>query len=122
METSGDLQGTVIGVGTLVAIGVLIYGTFVDTTLFGVETLTVAGWVFAITLGAVAILHASVGQYDLTWGFGGVAIGWLIVLLGTDEQIILGVFVLVLSGLYVVLVTRRRNRELATETVDDDTG
>ena len=118
METTGDLQGTVIGVGTLVAIVVLIYGTFVDTTLFGVETLTIAGWVFAITLAAVALLHASVGQYDLTWGFGGVAIGWLMVLLGTDEQVLLGVFVLVLSGLYVVVVTRRRNREIAAEMAD----
>ena len=111
MEDSADLQGTVIGVGTLLVVAVLAIGTFVTPTIAGVETTSLAGWIFALTLGAVAALHATVGQYDLTWGFGGVAVGWLFVLVGTGVQVILGLFVLVSSGVYVVLVTRRRNRE-----------
>ena len=111
MAETADLQGTVIGVGTLVVVAALAYGTFISTTIVGVDSMTVAGWVFAATLLVVAALHASVGQYDLTWGFGGAGIGWLFVLAGTGYQVVIGLFVLVLSGVYVVLVTRRLREE-----------
>lgn len=111
MDQATNLQGTVIGVGTLLVVGVLAYGTLVSSTILGVETVTAAGWLFAGTLGTVALLHAAVGQYALTLGFGGVGAGWLFVLLGTGVQVVLGLVVLLLSGLYVVLVTRRHARE-----------
>lgn len=111
MDEATNVQGTVIGAGTLLVVGVLAYGTLVSTTLAGVETMTVAGWLFALTLGAVALLHAASGAYDLTLGFGGVGAGWVFVLLGTGAQIVLGLVVLALSGLYVVLVTRRHARD-----------
>ncbi|WP_254862429.1 hypothetical protein [Halovivax gelatinilyticus] len=113
MDDSADLQGTIIGLGTLLVVAILAIGTFLTPTIAGFEPITLAGWVFAATLGAVATLHALVGQYDLTWGFGGVAVGWLFVLVGTGAQVLIGLFVLVVSGLYVVLVVRRRNRALA---------
>ncbi|WP_290814261.1 hypothetical protein [Halovivax sp.] len=111
MEEAADLQGTFIGVGLLAMIAVLAYGTFVDETIVGVDSMTVAGWVLALTLVAVAALHAAVGEYDLTWGFGGAGIGWVFVLAGDGTQVIVGLIVLALSAVYVALVTRRRKRE-----------
>ncbi|WP_247731639.1 hypothetical protein [Halovivax limisalsi] len=116
MDESADFQGTTIGVGTLLVVAVLAYGTFISPSVAGYEPLTLAGWIFALTLAAVAILHASVTQYDLAGGFGGVAVGWLFVLSGSGAQVLVGLAVLLVSGGYVVLVTRRRSRDAQSGT------
>lgn len=127
MEETADVQGTVIGLGTIVAIAVLVYGTLVSETVGGVATITVAAWVLAATLAAVALLHGYVGQYRLAAAFGGAAVGWLFVLLGTAIQVLLGLVLLVGSGAVVALVAVRRRgggaaTDVATSGVEDAPG
>ena len=112
MERTADVQGEIIGIGTVVAVLVLGYGVLVGDTIAGIETMTVAGWVLSVTLVGVAAVHASVGQYNFTWGFGGAAVGLVFVFTGEGSRVLLGLTLLVLSGLYVALLTRRRSREI----------
>lgn len=116
MSETADVQGEVIGLGTVVAVGFLAYGIVVSETVMGVDTTAAAGGVFAITLLVVALLHAKVGQHDLAWGFGGAASGLLFVFVGTGSAVVIGLSILVLSGLYIVLVTRRLKREAKTNS------
>ena len=111
MTETVDVQGTAIGIGILVAAAVMMYGTVVSETIVGVDTTTVATWVFAVTLAVISVAHAFVGQYDLAGGHGGAAVGLLFVLLGTDGQVAIGLLVLVLSATYIAVVTLRRKRE-----------
>ncbi|GAB7018596.1 hypothetical protein [Halostagnicola bangensis] len=106
-----DVQGTAIGVGTVIAMACLVYGTVVSQTIVGIDTTTLAMWVFAATFLAVGTLHAAYGHGNLAWGHGGAAAGWLFILLGTSGfQIGVGLLLLVLSGAYIVLVTLRLRR------------
>ena len=111
MQETADAQGAVIGVGTILVVGILLYGTIVNETPFGVDRVVLAGWVLAGTLFALALVYFSVGQYDYTWGFGGIGASWLFILMGSGNQILLGYAVFVLSGIYVVLVTLRLQRD-----------
>ena len=113
MDETVDVQGEVIGVGTVVAVAILAYGTVVNETVAGVDAVTAAGGVLALTLLATALLHAKVGQHDLTWGFGGAAVGLLFAFFGSDSGVVIGLFVLLLSGLYIALVTLRLRRDEA---------
>lgn len=111
-----DVQGTAIGVGTLVAVAFLAYGVLVSGSIVGVDTTTLASWAFAGTFAVVAALHAAYGRMDLAWGHGGAAGGWFFVLLGSSVfQIALGLFLLVVSGTYIALVTLRARREGGAE-------
>lgn len=107
-----DLQGTAIGVGTLVAVGFLAYGVLVSGSIAGIDTTTLALGAFAGTFVVLAALHAAYGRSDLAWGHGCAAGGLLFVLLGSGVfQTALGIFLLVVSGAYVALVTLRARRE-----------
>ncbi|ELY77995.1 hypothetical protein [Natrinema gari] len=109
MAETVDLQAPVVGAGLVVAIGVLVYGRVVSETVVGIDAVVGATWVLAATFAALAAIHASVGQYDLTLGHGGGAVGWLLVLLGsTAAHVALGLGLLVLSGGYIAIRTRRR--------------
>ncbi|MFP9062404.1 hypothetical protein ACLI4R_18035 [Natrialbaceae archaeon A-chndr2] len=106
-----DVQGTVIGVGLLVAVALLAVGSFLSETVLGVDTLTLAFWVLAGTFAVISVLHAWVGQYNFAWAHGGAAFGWGLVLLGSSGfQVFLGVVLLVLSGAYIALLSRRVTR------------
>ncbi|MFP9190213.1 hypothetical protein [Natronosalvus vescus] len=108
MTETLEVQGTVVGIGLLAAVLVVAFGTIVSETIFGVDTLTVAMWIFAATFAVISLLHAWVGQYNFAWGHGGAAFGWGLVLLGSSTfQIGLGVALLVLSGIYIALLSRR---------------
>ena len=114
MTETVDVQGTAIGIGILVAAAVMVYGTFVSETIVGVDTTTIATWVFAVTLAVISLAHAFVGSYALAGGHGGAAVGLLFVLLGTTGvQVAIGLLVLVLSGTYIAVVTLRFKRDAA---------
>jgi steroid 5-alpha reductase family enzyme len=120
MADSVDLQDPVVGGGFLLAVAVLVYGAVVSETIAGIETTVAATWVFAVTFAVLAAVHASVGQYDLTLGHGGAAVGWLFVLLGsTGQQVVLGLVLLVLSGSYIAIRTLRRRRDGSEEQSED---
>jgi len=70
MAATTGLQGRIIGAGLLAAIGLLIYGTIVNETIVGVDATVATTWVFAATFAVLAVVHASVGRYDLTLGHG----------------------------------------------------
>lgn len=107
-----DLQGSAIGVGTLVAIGLLAYGVLVSDTIVGVDTTTLALGSFAGTFVVLTVLHAAYGRTDFAWGHGGAAGGLILVLLGDGGvQIALGLFLLAVSGTYIALVTLRARRD-----------
>ncbi|MFC6719328.1 hypothetical protein ACFQGT_03435 [Natrialbaceae archaeon GCM10025810] len=112
MTETVDLQGEVIGLGTLAAMAVLLYGTFVSTEIAGVAAVDVATVIFAGTFVVVAALHAWIGQYNLAWGHGGAGAGLLFVLLGESlQRVAIGLLLLFLSGAYIALVVRRLHRE-----------
>ncbi|ELY72674.1 hypothetical protein [Natrinema pallidum] len=109
MAETVDLQAPVVGAGLVAAIGLLVYGRVVSETVVGIDATVGATWVLAATFAALAAVHASVGQYDLTLGHGGGAVGWLLVLVGsTGAHVALGLVLLVLSGGYIAIRTRRR--------------
>ncbi|WP_222920086.1 hypothetical protein [Natrinema sp. SYSU A 869] len=109
MAETVDLQMPVVGAGLVVAIGLLVYGTVIGETFVGIDTSTGATWILAATFAVLAVIHASVGQYDLTLGHGGGAVGWLLVLLGsTGAHVALGLVLLALSGGYIAIRTKRR--------------
>lgn len=111
MDETADVQGEVIGVGTVAAVVALIYGTFVSDSIVGIDAVTVAGWILAGTLVAVALLHARAGKREFTWGFGGAAVGMLFVFTGEGSRVLVGLLLLLLSGVYIAVVTRRLRRE-----------
>ena len=113
MTETVDVQGTAIGIGIILAVVVMAYGTVVSETILGVDTTTIATGVFAVVLGVISIAHAFVGSYALAGGHGGAAVGLLFVLLGTGVEIAIGLLVLVLSGIYIAVVTLRLKREAA---------
>lgn len=111
MGDTADVQGEVIGLGTILAVAILAYGIVVSETVAGVDTMDAAGGVLAVTVLVVALLHAKVGQHDLTWGFGGAAVGLLLVFAGSGNNVLIGLVLLALSGSYILIVTRRLKRE-----------
>lgn len=118
MDGTVDVQGQVIAIGTLLAIALLAYGTLVDQSLFGFETFTLAFWVLAVTFGVLAGVHLRFGRSDMSLAFAGAAVGWVLVLIADDGAwTALGLLLLVLSGVYVALLTRRE-REAASEQAD----
>ena len=108
MTETVDAQGTVVGIGLLVAVGVLAYGAVVSDSILGVDSMTAAMWVFALTLGVISLLHAFFGEYNLAWGHGGAAFGWVFVLAGSSGfQVAIGLVLLVLSACYIAILTIR---------------
>lgn len=107
-----DLQAVAIGVGTLLAIGFLAYGTVVSGTVFGVTTTTAAAWAFAATFAVLATLHAATGRTDLALAHGGAAVGWGLVLVGSSGvHVLVGLFFLAVGGGYIARTTIRARAE-----------
>ncbi|WP_263020818.1 hypothetical protein [Natronobiforma cellulositropha] len=108
MAETVDAQATTIGLGMLVVVCVLLYGTVVDPTPFGVESMTLAMWVFAAMFATVALLHAVVGRGDMALAHGGAAVGWVLILVGTGVgQVTVGLVALAAGGIYIVRTTVR---------------
>lgn len=107
-----DLQAVTIGVGTLLAIGFLAYGTVVSGSVFGVPTTTAAAWAFAATFAVLAALHAATGRSDLALAHGGAAVGWGLVLVGSSGVYVpVGLFFLAVGGGYIARTTIRARAE-----------
>lgn len=107
-----DLQAVTIGVGTLLAIGFLAYGTVVSGSVFGVATTTAAAWAFAATFAVLAALHAATGRSDLALAHGGAAVGWGLVLVGSSGvHVLMGLFFLAVGGGYIARTTIRARAE-----------
>ncbi|MCU4740799.1 hypothetical protein OB955_07355 [Halobacteria archaeon AArc-m2/3/4] len=107
-----DLQAVTIGVGTLLAIGFLVYGTIASPSVFGVATTTAAAWAFAATFAVLAVLHAMTGRTDLGLAHGGAAVGWGLVLVGSSgAHVLAGLLLLGLGGGYIARTTIRARTE-----------
>jgi len=106
-----DVQATTIHAGMVLAILVFAYGTIVSPSILGVETTTVASWVFAATFAAIAVLHGAYGRTDLALAFGGAAVGWGSLLVGSSPlAVTAGLLALVVCGSYIaVVMIRERN-------------
>ncbi|ADD06483.1 uncharacterized protein Nmag_2930 [Natrialba magadii ATCC 43099] len=108
-----DVQQETIGVGTVAALVLYGYGTFVDETLFGYEATTLAMWVFVGTFAAVAVFHGAYGRRDFAAAHGTAALGLGVFLLASDgRQALLGLLLLLGGGIYIAITTIRVRREL----------
>ncbi len=116
MREMVDVQPTTIGVGTVIALGILIYGTLFGGTLLGVEPVSAALWVLAATFVAVSLLHGAFGRRDLAVAFLGAGVALITVLQAeTGSGITLGLAGLVVAGSYVaVAMVRARRRSRVT--------
>lgn len=115
MAETVDLQGQAIAIGTLLAIVLLAYGTFVGDSIAGLEPFTLAFWVLAATFGVVAAVHLLFGRSDLALANAGAAFGWVLVLLGDGgARVALGLLLLVLGGAYIVRIVLREREDGAS--------
>ena len=106
MTETIDLQGQAIGLGTVVAIALLAYGTIVNETIAGYEAFTLAMWAFAATFALVALVHLLYGRMDMALAYTGGAFGWGMLLVGgSGIRILLGMLLLGLAGAYIVVLT-----------------
>lgn len=112
MTETVDVQAVTIGVGTVIAILALAYGTLISETLLGIETTTIAAVAFAATFAAVAVLHGAYGRSDMALAHGGAGVGWLLVLLASSPAgTVVGLLVLAGCGAYIAVVTIRARNE-----------
>ncbi|WP_246998431.1 hypothetical protein [Halosolutus gelatinilyticus] len=112
MARTVDAQALTIGVGTIVAVAALGYGTLVSETLLGVRTTTLATGTFALTFLAIAVLHGAYGRADLAGANALAGIGLLLVTIATTGlQAAAGLCFLAIGGAYVAIVTVRARRE-----------
>ena len=108
MTETVDVQGTVIGVGGLLALVLILYGSFVSETVFGLESMAAATWVFVGTFLAVAVVHGTYGRFDLALAHAGAGIGLAAVLLATSVIHVLGgLAILLVLGSYIAIVSIR---------------
>ncbi|AFZ72335.1 hypothetical protein [Natronobacterium gregoryi] len=112
MAENVDVQELTIGVGTVIAVLLLGYGTFLNETLFGIETLALAIGAFAATFVAVGVLHGAYGRTDFALAHVVAGVGLAVVGLASSVLQLMGGYVLLLiGGGYVVLETvRARNQ------------
>lgn len=112
MAETVDAQATTIGVGTVVAIAFLAYGTVVSDSIAGIDATTAAAWTFAATFGAVALLHSAFGRHDMAAAYGVGTVGWALVLLGSIPLfVVVGLLLLVGGGAYIAIATIRAREE-----------
>ncbi|ARS91435.1 hypothetical protein [Natrarchaeobaculum aegyptiacum] len=115
MAESEDVQGTVIGVGTVVAIGLYAYGAYLGGSLFGIDATTLAITVFGATFAALAILHGAYGRQDFALAHGSAALGLFVLAPGSSgPRILAGYLLLLAGGGYVAFVTVRLRRASGT--------
>ena len=111
MAESEDVQGTVIGVGTVAAIGLYAYGAFFGGSPFGIDATALAVTVFGATFGALAILHGAYGRRDFALAHGSAAVGLFVLAPGSSGgRILAGYLLLLAGGGYIALVTVRVRR------------
>lgn len=114
-----DVQATTIHVGMALAILALAYGVIVSPSILGVETTSVASWVFAATFAAIALLHGAYGRNDLALSFGGGAVGWGTLLLASNPlAAAAGLLTLVVCGAYIAVVMVRERTEPRTPVLE----
>ena len=118
-----DVQPTTIGVGTVIALVILIYGTLFGGTILGLEPVAAALWVLAATFLAVALLHGAFGRRDLAVAFAGAGVALATVLrAGTGARVGLGLFGLVVAGSYVAMAMVRARRRARPSASADGPG
>ena len=114
MEETVDVQAVTIGVGTLVVAGLFVYGAVVGHTLWGMDTTTLAMWVFASMFVVISLLHVVAGRSDMALAHGGAAAGWILVLLESSAGLTtLGLVLLAVGGAYIVRTTLRERKQAA---------
>ena len=113
MDETVDVQGTAIGVGTLVALAFFGYSRYINETILGLDAAMLATGAFAATFAAVGLLHGAYGRRDLALAHGVAAVGLVLVTLAVNgPQVLGGLVLLVASGSYIALITiRARNAE-----------
>ena len=112
MDQSEDVQGTVIGLGTVVALGLYVYGRYVGDTIFGVDPTAMAITVFGATFAALAILHGAYGRRDFALAHGVAAVGLFLLAPASSGPRVLGGYLLLLAGgVYIAVVTLRVQRD-----------
>lgn len=115
MAESEDVQGTVIGVGTVVAVGCYAYGAFFGGSVFGIDATSLAITVFGATFAALAILHGTYGRRDFAMAHASAALGLFVLAPSTSgPRILVGYLLLLAGGTYVALVTVRLRRTNGT--------
>ncbi|WP_049926356.1 hypothetical protein [Halopiger goleimassiliensis] len=112
MTEREDVQGTVIGIGTVVALACYAYGRFVAGSIFGADPTAVAVAVFGATFAVLAILHGAYGRRDFALAHGVAAVGlFLLAPASSGSRMLVGYLLLLGGGLYVAVVTMRVRRE-----------
>lgn len=112
MDESEDVQGTVIGIGTVVALVLYAYGSFADGTVLGIEATNLAISAFGATFAALAILHGAYGRRDFAVANGVAAVGLFLVAPATSgPQTLGGYLLLAAGGAYIAVVTIRARDE-----------
>lgn len=118
-----DVVGTIIAGGTVVAVAMMLYGSWFGGTIASLDATVAAVWVFAATFVAVGVTHGVTSRPDLALGHGGAGAGLVIVLIAdTGPQVAIGLLVLFLAGAYVVVITlrdRRKAREAMADVAPD---
>ncbi len=117
MDDSEDVQGTVIGLGTVVALGLYVYGRFVADTILGLDPTMLAITVFGATFGALALLHGAYGRQDFGVAHGVAAVGlFLLAPASSGPRVLGGYLLLLVGGVYIAVVTLRVRREQRATT------
>lgn len=115
MAETVDVQGTVIGVGTVVALACYAYGRYIGETILGIDPSALAIGAFAATFAALALLHNAYGRRDFAAAYAVAAIGlFLVAPAASVLQTLGGYLLLVAGGAYVAVVTVRA-REAGSE-------
>ncbi|MCW8171993.1 hypothetical protein [Natrialba swarupiae] len=118
MTEEVDVQELAIGVGTVLALVLYGYGTFVRETILGVDARMLAVLSFAATFLAVAVLHGAYGRRDFALAHAAAGVGLVFVVVASSgPQVLLGIVLLAGGGAYVAIKTLRARR-----TVGDATG
>ncbi|EMA42322.1 hypothetical protein [Halobiforma nitratireducens] len=108
MAETVDVQELTIGVGTVIAIALLAYGTVVADTILGVDATTLAIGAFALTFLSVGALHGAYGRRDFALAHlaAGVGLG-LVAIAASLLQLLGGYALLLVGGGYVAVATVR---------------
>lgn len=117
MTESADVQGTVIGLGTVVALGLFVYGRYAGGSAFGTDATVLAITAFGATFAALAVLHGAYGRRDFALAHGAAGVGlFLLAPASGGPRALGGYLLLLLGGAYVAAVTirvRRARRDAA---------
>ncbi|APW96563.1 hypothetical protein CHINAEXTREME_01715 [Halobiforma lacisalsi AJ5] len=111
MAETVDVQETTIGVGTVIAILLLGYGTFVRESVFGIDAVSLAVGAFGLTFVAVGSLHGAYGRGDFALAHLVAGIGLFLVAFAATALQVFGGYALLLAGGGYIAVTTIRTRD-----------